>query len=1040
MNSESALIPLSWNDIEQRIENKSFDDLIQLKLNVDAYRLHLKYKFDPVSVVAIGKIDPLPHQIEAFIKMMRLLRPQSGIEGRIRMLLADDVGLGKTIMIGLVMKELILRKKVHRVLIVSPSGLQIQWQEEMNDKFNEKFEIIRGKIDGNPYIEEKRAIISVDTGRNPEKLELLLQASWDMVIFDEAHKLKPGSLRYELALELSKRTRHLILASATPHDGKVENFTALVKLVDEELEYGDSGELKKFLEPLMIRRLKEEIVDFRGRKVFPKREQPQTVNIDYLPEEREFYDRVEDYVTTYYQKADEAGSNTAILALYILHRRVSSSIKAGLNSLKKRKLRLLEPYIDFEANKEINYLDYLDDNDELKKEKAEEILLGVTASTGEELSIELQALDELIEIGEKLIEEEKDSKYKKLAELVSEFRNKRPEDKIIIFTEFTDTLQFLERKLTQDEGFLISKITGGLSIEDKKEQARLFESSSHILLGTEAAGEGLNLQFANIAINYELPWNPNRLEQRVGRVYRYGQEKRVFIHNFKTAFPIDDAVLRKIQEKMENIRAIFGDSAIDVIGSLISEKEMLEIFKVARTISSGVDKVDDILKEKLEIFQEIDHFLIKERFNLINVKEMTRDVSHCINNFDIERFFLTYIIQKKSADYTNMDGQYIFEIPKIEPVKPLCANLLQSNLTNYDFKGSFDIKGKGNYVALGHPALEVAIEDSLGYNSLSLISSDKRGIIVTYILKFFNGMNQEIYSEPILILKNNNELKILDPLMIWEMRESKSSFLKNEDIDEYKKLTLDFLEKPRVFIEDKIENIEQFVQEKNSKDLEMEYDFVRLEYDWKIKNQKRKRQEHISKGQNYLISAIDKKISELKSEHRKLWLDIEQSKEIRWELCGPINISLLLIGHDVSDDKSPEEKRDFEELKKAIELKGMHAVMEYEKEHGREPRDVSFETIRGYDIESKSIEEKRCIEVKSFASENPIQMTSNEWRASSQLLDEYYLYVVQNVFSKPDIYVIRNPYENLEKYMEKVVIEDYRMVLDKLPEDFIYGE
>ncbi|WAM22808.1 MAG: C-terminal helicase domain-containing protein (plasmid) [Candidatus Methanoperedens sp.] len=170
--------------------------------------------------------------------------------------------------------------------------------------------------------------------------------------------------------------------------------------------------------------------------------------------------------------------------------------------MKKRKIRLLEPYIDLDANKEINYLDYLDDQDEVKKENAEEILLGATVSSGEDLKVELKALDELITMGEKLVAEEKDSKFKKLIELVRDLRKEQPNDKIIIFTEFTDTLRFLENKLTKVEGFLVSKITGGMSIEEKKEATRLFESSSHILLGTEAAGEGLNLQFANIAKDF----------------------------------------------------------------------------------------------------------------------------------------------------------------------------------------------------------------------------------------------------------------------------------------------------------------------------------------------------------------------------------------------------------------------------------------------------------------------------------------------------------------------------------------------------------
>jgi len=242
-------------------------------------------------------------------------------------------------------------------------------------------------------------------------------------------------------------------------------------------------------------------------------------------------------VTTYYQKADEEGKTQQYL-LYTFFTEGEFIDQSRLNSLQKRKIRLLTPYMDLDANKQLNYLDYLEEQDEVKKEHAEEILLGATASSGEDLKIELKALDELIAMGKKLVAEEIDSKFKKLKELVRDLRKEQPRDKIIIFTEFTDTLRFLGNKLIKDEGFLVSKITGGMGIEEKKEAARLFEKSSHILLGTEAAGEGLNLQFANIVVNYELPWNPNRLEQRIGRVYRYGQEKKVFIHNFKTAFPL----------------------------------------------------------------------------------------------------------------------------------------------------------------------------------------------------------------------------------------------------------------------------------------------------------------------------------------------------------------------------------------------------------------------------------------------------------------------------------------------------------------------
>ena len=1037
---------ITLEEFERRFINRQFDDLTKLKLNIDAYRLHLRHKFDPVSVVAIGKIDPLPHQIESFVKMISMLRLQSGIEGRIRMLLADDVGLGKTIMVGLVAKELLLRKKINRILIVAPSGLQIQWKEEMEEKFNETFDIIRGKIENNPYRATNTAIISVDMGRNIEKRDLLMQATWDIIIFDEAHKLKPGSLRYDFALDLSKRTKHLILASATPHDGKIENFIGLVKLVDEEIESNNQGELKKYLEPLMIRRLKEDIVNFKGKKIFPKREQPITVNVEYSSEEKIFYDRVEDYVKTYYQTAESAGKQTAILALYILHRRVSSSIEAGFKSLKKRKLRLLEPYIDLDANRELNYLDYLDENDDIAKEKAEEILLGATASTGEDLKKELRDLDDLIQIGKNLLEKNIDSKSKKLLELVNTMRNELPKDKIIIFTEFTDTLQFLEKNLTK-EGFLISKIKGGMDIEEKKRQSRMFETSSDILLGTEAAGEGLNLQFANIVINYELPWNPNRLEQRIGRVYRYGQKKKVFIRNFKTAFPIDDAVLRKIQEKMENIRAIFGDHAIDVIGSLISEKEILEIFKAARSVGSGVDKIDEILIEKTKILDKIDQFLIKNQVNLTQVQQNTRDLSQCINNFDVERFFLSYVIDNPLADHKpQRDSSYYFSIPALDiSGQPSCTTIESGLNIQYDFSGSFNLDSKSKYIALGHPALERTLHHSMTKNCVSLISSDKKGLLISYIIRFYNGTGKEIYAEPILLKKTENDLEIINHNLLWEMKEVNKNF--NIELSkDYLTLNKNIMENPKSIITGQVNDIEDFVRNRNMKDLDTEYKFILTEYDWKIKNQKIKKQMHLEKGQNYLLPGIEKRITQLKQELRDVLKTIEESKNITWDVCGPIDIALLIPSEDIlrKEDIQPHEKGlNFEEivkLRKKIEDIGMKEAMTYEKNHDRSPTDVSHEFYRGYDIISKSKNETRHIEVKSLAEVNPIQISSNEWRTASQLREDYYLYVVQYALSDPKLTVIKDPFENLEKYIKKVPVEDFKIVLDKLPNDIEYEE
>ena len=1040
---------MTVTEFQERIRTQQFDPLTSFKLNVDAYRIHLKHKYDPVSVVSIGKIDPLPHQVEAFVKMMAMLRPSSGISGRIRMLLADDVGLGKTIMVGLVMKELLLRHKIHRVLIICPSGLQIQWKEELKEKFNEDFSIIKGQIEGNPYAENDKVILSVDIGRNEEKTQLLLSTKWDLVVFDEAHKLKPGNMRYDLAEKISKKTVHLILASATPHDGKVENFLGLVKLIDDEMgDITDSGELKQYLDPLMIRRLKEDIVNFRGKKIFPKRSIPKTLEIQYSPEELDFYNGVEDYVRTYYQKAESGGMTSVVLALYILHRRVSSSIQAGVISLKKRRLKLLQPCMEISEKSEADYLCYLEEGNEEKREKAEEEIISATAAiTQEELRVECEALDRLIEQGQKLLDNQQDRKFQQLKTLVNTIRTEHPGDKIIIFTEFTDTLRFLEKELTADN-FIVAKITGGLSPEEKKEQARLFEKRSDILLGTEAAGEGLNLQFANIAINYELPWNPNRLEQRVGRVYRYGQKKEVYIYNFKTAFPIDDAVLAKILEKMEHIRAIYGSNTIDVIGSMISEKDILEIFRIAQGKGSAVDKVDQLFTEKLEVFKDIDQFFIKDSFNLVNVTSLTPNIDRCINNFDIERFFLTWAENSPSVDVQPAEkeaGHYHIRIPcTTTPAEALCTDRESQKYDDMVVTGVFDPEKKGTYLALGHPMISCAIDDSLSKHTCTIIKCPEKGIVLTYILKFFDGRGREIYAEPVLLYQTQSECKGLDPLNVWEYEGYDRDQVLNVDSEYYTKAVKDLLVDPEFALRDYISKTEVFVREKHEKDLEREFNYVYTEYQWKIKNQNLKRDKFEETGQKYLIEPVENKILQLKQELKSLRQDNIQSKNISWKLCGPVDLALLVPPSDQKnwDPKSEQARIDLEKLKREIELKGMKVVCRYEREHGRTPEDVSKETVRGYDILSKSKNEKRHIEVKSFSTTNPIQISSNEWRVASQLREDYYLYVVENVSKDPNAQpaIVPDPYLNLEKYIRKVPIDDYKMVLDKLPDEDIYSD
>ena len=335
--------------------------------------------------------------------------------------------------------------------------------------------------------------------------------------------------------------------------------------------------------------------------------------------------------------------------------------------------------------------------------------------------------------------------------------------------------------------------------------------------------------------------------------------------------------------------------------------------------------------------------------------------------------------------------------------------------------------------------ISCAIDDSLSKHSCTIIKCPEKGIILTYILKFSDGRGREIYAEPVLLYQTEKDCKGLDPLNVWDFEGYDQDQMLNIDSEYYSKAVKDLLVDPEFALKEYISKTETFVREKHEKDLEREFNYTFAEYTWKIKNQNLKREKFEETGQKYLIDPVENKILRLKQELKSLRQENQVSKNISWELCGPVDVALLVPPSDQKnwDPKSEQARIDLEKLKKEIELKGMKIVCRYERGHGRTPEDVSKETVRGYDILSKSQKEKRHIEVKSFSTTNPIQISSNEWRVASQLREDYYLYVVENITKDPDTQpaIVPDPYLNLEKYVRKVPIEDFKMVLDKLPEE-----
>jgi SNF2 family DNA or RNA helicase len=468
---------------------------------------------------------------------------------QIRFLIADDPGAGKTVMAGLTHKELKFRGLVERTLIVTPANLTDQWRRELQDKFGEVFTVVnRATVSStygrNVWEDQPQCITSVDfVARQDDILNQLRDVRWDMVIVDEAHKMAAyrygtkvnKTQRYEFGEFMQDRTDHLLFLTATPHKGDPDNFALLLQLLDKDLyatgdilaEASAHGENR-----IMIRRLKEDMKKFDGSPCFPPRK-VQTLPYQLTPDELALYEAVTDYVQHNFQRAMQAENRNVGLALTVLQRRLASSMAAIRLSLERRLKRLKELQRLGKIKQEFGEIpDDMDDLTEADRWKFEDELVErlTMAGTMAELEAEIADLEGLVKLAKHNEKHVPETKFEDLREVVSRHLAGR-EERLLVFTEHKDTLDFLVRKLT-DRGFYCCTIHGGMPLEKRIDAERdFFEHKPSIMVATEAAGEGINLQFCSLMVNYDIPWNPNRLEQRMGRIHRYKQEHEVMIFN-----------------------------------------------------------------------------------------------------------------------------------------------------------------------------------------------------------------------------------------------------------------------------------------------------------------------------------------------------------------------------------------------------------------------------------------------------------------------------------------------------------------------------
>jgi superfamily II DNA or RNA helicase len=579
------------DSLEASPEQDPFDgDPKRFRLGIEALRLALAYEYDPYFSLSIARVDPLPHQLEAVYDYF-LAQP------RIRFLLADDPGAGKTIMAGLLLKELKVRGLAKRTLIITPANLSFQWQREMKDKFRENFEVIRSDVlranyGINPWQERNQVITSVSwVSRVADAKESLLRSHWDLIIVDEAHKMSATApddttLAYKLGAALSERTDHYLLMTATPHKGDPKNFCLFLELLDKNV-YGDVSSLEAAMQrnnaPFYLRRTKEALVTFPDpetglvRKLFTNRK-VQTTDFHLDHEEWDFYDDLTRYVEDQSIKAaaDNSIRGRALgFTMAMLQRRFASSLYAVRRTLERMRDKRQKILDNPEAYRQEQLARRLpDDFDDLPEEEQQEILDGleeiVISINPAALQEEIIQLNRLAKLAQELEKREIESKLVKLRQVIQEqgiFADKSM--KLLIFTEHKDTLDYLAgdgregRPLgkLREWDLRVATIHGGMKIGSRDEPGtriyaeREFKEDAQILVATEAAGEGINLQFCWMMINYDIPWNPVRLEQRMGRIHRYGQEKDCLILNFVSTNTREGRVLEKLFERIRKIEA-----------------------------------------------------------------------------------------------------------------------------------------------------------------------------------------------------------------------------------------------------------------------------------------------------------------------------------------------------------------------------------------------------------------------------------------------------------------------------------------------------
>ena len=1030
-----------------------------LQLGLQAHALGIAWEFDPYFGLSVSRVDPLPHQLEAVYDHLLKLP-------RVRFLLADDAGAGKTIMAGLLIRELQLRGLAERILIVAPSNLAFQWQRELQEKFDETFMVLKGselrsQFGVNQWMQQPKVVTSLDLAKREEILPGLQQARWDLVVVDEAHRLSARdeshkSQRYKLGELLRDSSDHILLLTATPHKGDPDNFSLFLQLLDRDA-YADVRSIRQAMDagraPFYLRRTKEAMVYFperdedgqwRKRKIFTKRI-PRTVDFAIDGSEFELYDAVTKFVKHQSTRAAAAGDDPRaravgfLMALY--QRRLASSTRAMRRSLANRADRLERALGQAQnlaqtAPPVLPDLDELEEMEDHDRERLERLLDAITLAGNADMVRE--EIAELRALAVRAEDVEKAGVEAKLAKLEDLLRGQgffdRPDQRLVLFTEFKDTLDYLIEKL-EAWGFKVANIHGGMKPGSRDEpgtrlhaEQQFREGAVQVLAATEAAGEGINLQVCNVLFNYDIPWNPNRLEQRMGRIHRYGQEKDCLIFNFVATNTIEGRVLQRLLDKLQEIRDALDDDAVfNVVGEVLPAAHVERVLRDYYAGRLG----DQDLEERLLRDVDEGHFrnicqnalegLASKKLNLeMLVERRARARERRVVPETIARFLRdaaplvplrldfigglphTFEPARTPASLRRYERDSDWRLPQLAGRYPRCS-------TDRDTAQNHALE----WVTPGHPLFE-AIRRHAGEQArdplargaaFHSLTHDVPTRIDFYRARVVDGLGDVVHERVFAVeMGDDREPRCCEPGVLGDLAPAPAPEVMPE---------VAHRPEPGAWLQEHV--LQPFLSETRAERL-AEVGRIADHVELSLKELLQRTDQEIGRaagdveqgrqGAEGRLAMAEDRHDQLRARRQRRREELNQQQALSLQGVERIT-SVLVLPHP--DRLSAEVRR--HQPDPATEATAMQVVMDHERTEKRQVEDVSAKNL-GYDVTSLDPHsgDLRLIEVKGLAaSTGTILLTPNERRVAEDRPDCYWLYVVTDCAGAP---ALRDPIAN----------------------------